>query len=225
MTALGERIRMHRRRLGYTQEQLAEALGVTVGAVSKWETDSTTPELEMILELADLFQISVDALLDYRMQEAGITQTAERIHEFRKKKKYEEGCREAQKALLRYPNCFEIVYHSALLYEMKGIEHRDKKALQQAEKLLKRSLVLLNQNRDPRINEMSIQDALTDISISLGETEKALEELKKRNVDMRYSAEIGYLLSSPTVGRYREALVYLSEGMAVHLTAILCRPV
>ena len=43
MTALGERIRMHRRRLGYTQEQLAEALGVTVGAVSKWETDSTTP--------------------------------------------------------------------------------------------------------------------------------------------------------------------------------------
>ena len=49
-----------------TQEQLAEALGVTFAAVSKWERGVTTPEPCYIVEMADLFETSVDALLGYQ---------------------------------------------------------------------------------------------------------------------------------------------------------------
>ena len=49
---LAENIRFFRKASGLTQEQLAEAMGVTVGAVSKWESGATTPDLSSILELA-----------------------------------------------------------------------------------------------------------------------------------------------------------------------------
>ena len=45
-----------------TQEQLAEALGVTFASVSKWERGVATPELNLIAEMADLFGVSFDAI-------------------------------------------------------------------------------------------------------------------------------------------------------------------
>ena len=60
---LGKRIVMHRKRLGLTQEQLAESLGITAQAVSKWENDQSCPDISMLPKLAQLFGITVDALL------------------------------------------------------------------------------------------------------------------------------------------------------------------
>lgn len=59
---LATNIHTLRKERALTQEQLAEALGVTIGAVSKWESSTTTPELEMLMEIADFFEVSVDNL-------------------------------------------------------------------------------------------------------------------------------------------------------------------
>lgn len=53
---LAENIRALRRARGLTQEQLAEALGVTIGAVSKWELGGSTPELTLIIEMASFLR-------------------------------------------------------------------------------------------------------------------------------------------------------------------------
>ena len=47
-----------------TQEQLAEALGVTNRSVSRWENGNNMPDLDLIIELADYFDISLEELLD-----------------------------------------------------------------------------------------------------------------------------------------------------------------
>ena len=60
---LGKRIMQNRKRLGLTQEQLAESLGVTAQAVSKWENDQSCPDISMLPKLAQLFGTTVDALL------------------------------------------------------------------------------------------------------------------------------------------------------------------
>lgn len=60
---LGKRIVFHRKRLGMTQDQLAEKLGVTAQAVSKWENDQSCPDINMLPCLADIFGVSTDALL------------------------------------------------------------------------------------------------------------------------------------------------------------------
>lgn len=60
---LGKRIAAGRKRLGFTQDKLAEYLGVTAQAVSKWENDLSCPDISILPKLADLFGITTDALL------------------------------------------------------------------------------------------------------------------------------------------------------------------
>ena len=74
-----DRLRFCRRQRGLTQEQLAEAMGVSVAAVSKWELGQSVPELETLLELADFFDLSVDALLGFRLRDGGCQEAGDRI--------------------------------------------------------------------------------------------------------------------------------------------------
>ena len=60
---LGKRIVSHRKRLGLTQDALAERLGVTAQAVSKWENDQSCPDITMLPKLAEVFGCSTDELL------------------------------------------------------------------------------------------------------------------------------------------------------------------
>ena len=62
---LGQRIMQHRKRLGLTQDQLAEKLGVTAQAVSKCENDQSCPDINMLPKLAELFGTTTDALLGH----------------------------------------------------------------------------------------------------------------------------------------------------------------
>lgn len=52
-----------RKQAGLSQEQLGEAVGVSRQAVSKWESGSTTPELEKLLALSNFFEITLDQLV------------------------------------------------------------------------------------------------------------------------------------------------------------------
>lgn len=63
---LGTKIRQLRRRDGRTQDMLAEALGVTAQAVSRWESGGTYPDMEMIPAIANYFHISIDELFGYQ---------------------------------------------------------------------------------------------------------------------------------------------------------------
>ncbi len=60
---LGKRIASNRKRMHLTQDQLAEQLGVTAQAVSKWENDQSCPDITMLPKLAEIFGITTDELL------------------------------------------------------------------------------------------------------------------------------------------------------------------
>lgn len=62
---LGQKIRELRRRDGRTQETLAEAIGVTSQAVSRWEMGGGYPDMEMIPAIANYFGVSIDELFGY----------------------------------------------------------------------------------------------------------------------------------------------------------------
>lgn len=62
---LGQKIRELRRRDGRTQEALAESIGVTSQAVSRWEANGGYPDMEMIPSIANYFGVSIDELFGY----------------------------------------------------------------------------------------------------------------------------------------------------------------
>ena len=61
-------IRQKRKELDYTQEQIAEQLGVSIPAVSKWESGATCPDVEMIPVLARVLKTDVNTLLCFKQE-------------------------------------------------------------------------------------------------------------------------------------------------------------
>ena len=72
----------HRKQLGLTQDKLAEMLGVTPQAVSKWENDQSCPDITTLPQLADIFGITTDELLGRTVsQDTPVVQDASKKQE------------------------------------------------------------------------------------------------------------------------------------------------
>lgn len=63
LVEIGKRIAESRRNAGFTQEELANRLGVTPQALSKWEKGASSPDLEMLTSLCDILGVSADYLV------------------------------------------------------------------------------------------------------------------------------------------------------------------
>ncbi len=209
---LAENIRAFRRERGMTQEQLAEALCVTAGAVYKWENGRSTPEVGLLADMADLFGISMDALLGYEMRGGGQEQVIARLWDCTRDRNTPHAVAEAEKALKKYPNTFAIVYRGAVLYGVKGMDEHNERYTRRALSLYKHALCLIGQNTDPAISTLSIQCHIADIYAQLNEGEKAVELLKQNNPCNINSARIGEMLAS-LCNRPKEAILYLSDGI------------
>ena len=66
---IGEIIKKLRAQNNVTQETLATALGVTPQAISRWESETGYPDIELLPALADFFSVSTDELLGYKLSE------------------------------------------------------------------------------------------------------------------------------------------------------------
>lgn len=67
---LSEKIYTLRRKSGLSQEQLAEKIGVSRQAISKWEGGLSTPELDKLKALSEYFQVTMDELICDQMSSA-----------------------------------------------------------------------------------------------------------------------------------------------------------
>lgn len=195
-----------------TQEQLAEALGVTFAAVSKWERGVATPELGLIAEMADLFAVSVDALIGYEFQNHDKAHVTEWLRACFHARGREDVFPDVEKALQRYPNCFDVVYNSARLYHVRGFYQHDPEYSRRALSLYRHASLLIGQNTDPEISEISIGNEMADICINLGDNEKGLELMKQYNPCQMNHAKIGHTLAS-VCNEPEEALEYLSQAL------------
>ena len=69
MKTLGTKIAEYRKLKGMTQEQLAIQLNVTSQAVSKWENDLSIPDLPILIELSNIFNVTLDELIKQEKHE------------------------------------------------------------------------------------------------------------------------------------------------------------
>ena len=206
---LCEKIRALRKAAGMTQEQLAEALCVTTGAVYKWESGRALPELEMLVDIAEFFETSVDALLDYGWESGSMGQAAEKLRYFAREKKLEEGMRYAEKALQKYPNSFDVVLESADIY---FLTLNEKQYAQRAVELYQRAIQLFDQNENDQISLITIQNRIASCYCFMDRMDDAIELLKKNNVEGVNDSMIGLLMSQDE-SRAEESLKYLSDAL------------
>ena len=216
---LAENIRKFRKERKMTQEQLATVLGVTVGAVYKWESGLSVPELNLIVEMADFFDTSVDTLLGYKMKDNHLESMLDRLYGFCQSLD-PTALTEAEKALAKYPHSFKVVLTCSDLFLGFGITTHNPQLLRRALELQEQARLLLSQNDNPRVSEATICGKMSCAYLQLGEKEKALELLKKNNTDGIFSQDIGSTLAV-YMDKAEEAVRYLSEGLLKGMSTLL----
>jgi transcriptional regulator with XRE-family HTH domain len=227
---LAENIRKFRKERRLTQEQLAEVLGVTTGAVHKWESGMSIPDIGLIVEMADFFNTSVDVLLGYKMKDNHIKTTIERMEEMCRNSD-REALTEAEKLLKKYPNSFAAVNACAGIYVFFGVGNGKEKECRRALELYEQARILIDQNTDPGISEETILGNMATVYLLIGEYEKAVDMLKKHNPNGMFSDNIG-LIMALYLNKHKEAAPYLIQGVfsgystisnsILGYTAVLC---
>ena len=209
---LSENIKKYRKEMNLTQEGLAEAFGVTVGAVSKWESGSTVPDILTMMELADFFNVSMDILLGYNISSKTIEDISGRIIRLAENQQYTEAVSEAEKALVRYPVSFKIVRACAFLYAILYRVNQKEEDAKKSVALHEKALTLLSQNDDSDFNEFNIRMNIAKLKIVI-DPDGALAEFNKINYLGIADTDIARLLhkkgeTDEALERYTKALFY-----------------
>lgn len=101
---LGNNIRNIRKQRGLRQEQLAEAMGVSIASVSKWENGQCAPELTVLMELADFFEVSMDTLVGHSLKADRMEELIAQMENAAETRNEETAAMLCEKILRNYPN-------------------------------------------------------------------------------------------------------------------------
>lgn len=186
---LGERIARLRKEKGMTQEQLASALGISSPAVSKWETDSSYPDITLLCSLARALGTNVDYLLAYeeRLSKEKITQYVNEMIAVKREQGVEKAEEKLQKLLHQYPNSIPLKFNAAALlttFEVQNskVSEEDKQRWKQQKKEL---LMAVYESGDAAYRQPAIS-ALASLELQdghLDEAERLLEQLPETPSD------------------------------------------
>jgi len=119
MLNIGEVITKKRRAKSWTQEQLANTLGVSTPAVSKWETGATYPDITLLAPIARALNTTIDELLSYQ-NELSSDDVSKLINEAintYESKGFDVGWQFCQKLMQEYPNNIPIKFQLGGLFQ------------------------------------------------------------------------------------------------------------
>ena len=118
MITLGSNIKKYRKDRKITQEQLAEVLGVSDQAVSRWENGTTYPDIELLPTIAVYFGVTMDELMGMEAykDESDIAEILKKREELRNRGEVVKSYEMLRKAVKRYPKNYELL--SALVADL-----------------------------------------------------------------------------------------------------------
>ena len=114
---IGNSILTLRRKKGVSQEVLADFIGVTKTSVSKWETGTTMPDIQMLPLLASYFEVSVDELINYvpMLNREQIRFHYQRLAEAFNARPFQEVLTECEEMIRKYYSCYPFLQRMAVL--------------------------------------------------------------------------------------------------------------
>ena len=183
---IGSRIKELRREQNVTQDGLAEAIGVTPQAISRWESETGYPDIEFLPAIADFFAVSIDELIGYRMseREAELSRIKEEMKRLSEVGTIDERINFSRNALIRFPGDREIKNQLAVSLYFRYQEQKDESSLEEAKTL---SNSVLENCTDLYLRSSAI-NTLIGIFKETGEPEEALK-LTEMLVPMKFCRE------------------------------------
>lgn len=225
---IGQKIKTLRQENNLTQEELAEQLGVSFQAVSRWENSATYPDITLLPIIANIFDVTTDYLLDIDSYKAKdeIDKILEKNDSLFNEGKTKEREELLESALKKYPNSWNIkdclidVYFTIAFSNSENREEYDQKAIKLATNILDRclddsirysamhTLILIYQARKEYDKAKAILDKLPDMIITrdwlLPDCVVGEERIKTTQYIFKNLVEMFYSKLITTYGRKEE---------------------
>ena len=183
---IGNKIRELRKQRGITQEQLAESIGISFQAVSKWENNIALPDITLVPVLASYFGVSMDELFDFNLKEIehAVRIITEKAYQYRESNPAESR-RILEEGLKKYPEN-DILLNNLLYVLDYSVKQDEKIAI--ASKLIEKT----NQN-DVKYDALRFLAYAYKAKGDLESAEAAIEQIPE--IYFTKLTEKAYLLS------------------------------
>ena len=191
---ISENICKLRKKHNFTQQQLSEILGVSIAAISKWETGSSYPDIELLPKIAAIFDVSIDYFFDYHLNSNDSrTIVINKVMQLRVKNEFFTAISILKEALLRYPNDIPLKFKLAETMIFFGVipplDSEKFCILTEANEGLKE---VINYSKKRELIDESYY--LLGMSyINLSEFEKAEEALQQLNQNIHMKTELAFM--------------------------------
>jgi len=192
---IGNKIAQFRRENKKTQEQLADYVGVSVAAVSKWETNQSYPDITLLPSIADFFEVSIDGLLGYTIadNEKKLKEIRDSIFEPMVNDDYNTVLPVIFDALKKYPNDFDLLEAAArMLGDRAWTSETREQDFKDAITYYERAIQCAETNQ-AKHNTFQLKKNIAQIYDNLGDTAKAIEKMNEINESNALGFEIARL--------------------------------
>ncbi len=222
---LAENLVRLRKKRRVTQEELADFIGVTKAAVSKWETRQSLPDILLLPQLASFFDVSVDELLGYapQLDREQIRRYYSELSEEFSKKPFPvvmERCRELVKG---YYSCFPFLFYIGILwlnhFMLAGSKKEQQAVLEELIGLLEH---ILEECKDVGLcgDTLVLQ---AQAFLLQGRAKEVIERLEEQNNPYRIAGQSDGLLirAYQMMGAMEKAVSYTQISMFSHLLSLV----
>lgn len=219
---IGTIIATKRKERGITQEELANHLGVSKPAVSKWESGQSYPDILLLPILASYFDITVDQLIGYepQMTKEDIRKLYYRLTESFTKEPFEAVYSECEEYLRKYFSCWQLQFQIGALFlnhcNLAGSMERTNEIIETALEIFIR---IEKSCEDAHLAKLSIQMQAV-CHMSLGRPQEAIDLMENQVVPLM-SPESILVKAYQMKGDKAKAIEYLQGYTYVSLVTLL----
>ena len=225
---MGQIIKRLRKERGFTQEQLAERLGVTYQAISKWENDAGMPDISQIVPLASIFGVSTDVLFGIdQTNETGeafkIVSDADHVMEYGNLDSYLKAYDLLMAGLKKYPNNLIIMNNcvglgTSLALPENGWIYAEERADEIASETIRQANYIISNSKD--VNDvMRARQCLVFLYCAKQHFDLASSEARKFPIRTDFTVYSHMALVNRYMGNHAREATYLCSDIDYTLQA------
>lgn len=210
---LGRILLEHRHKRGITQDELAEYIGVSKASVSKWETETTYPDITLLPRLAAYFDISIDTLMGYepQMERENIRKLYVQLSRDFLEQPFHTVLEQCREIVKHYFSCYPLLFQVGVLYvnhaELAGTAEQSLSILEEARELFVR---VKKESEDAELAAQAISMEAFCL-LKLGRLQEVFELLEPLEIN-RLSPEPLLASAYQMAGNEKEARKILQAG-------------
>ncbi len=233
---IGEKIRLLRRKNDVTQDKLAEYLGVTPQAVSRWESGVCYPDMNALPAIADYFSVSMDELLCYNAaaKNAKVREYIEEVEHLLDLERIPDALELLRQAMAEIPSDFSLQLESAEVLSLYAGLVAEQGHGERAEAAIHAALTeavslcrhILDDCTDDRLRDETKKTLCNIYAHQLGDVDRA-REIAEQLHSFAVSEEIitaTMLTGEVAFAQAQKNLILFADNIWWHLYNLACVP-